>query len=176
MQRPRLSYEEFKFLFESEFRLEEELKKEYETYGSLFEQLDQIPVPDLSSNDKAEIFENIWRDHTQNSCQFSWFSKIYTFLTQPFVTFALGLCIGCFLTVSNLNGRVTTDSNTAPAPALSMERTGDMQIISGKIINEIYPQVENPKIVLEKKKEASSPQRVLYGTLDHGEVYFVCNL
>jgi hypothetical protein len=40
----------------------------------------------------------------------------------------------------------------------------------------LYPQIENPKIVVEKAEESAVPQRVLYGTLDEGETYVVWNL
>ena len=64
----------------------------------------------------------------------------------------------------------------AQEPSLVIERTGDKEIYSGRIVQELYPQVENPKIVAEKTPESDSPQRVLYGTLDKGEIYVVWNL
>jgi len=47
---------------------------------------------------------------------------------------------------------------------------------TGKVVEGLYPQIENPKIVVERPQKSSTPQRVLYGTLDNGETYVVWNL
>jgi hypothetical protein len=44
------------------------------------------------------------------------------------------------------------------------------------MIEEFYPELENPKIVLEKAGETMQPERTLYGTLDNGEITVVWNL
>jgi hypothetical protein len=72
--------------------------------------------------------------------------------------------------------RVRVVTPTATDRMLTVERTRHAQVYKGKVVERLYPQIENPKIVVEKTEESSTPQRVLYGTLDDGEVYVVWNL
>ena len=64
----------------------------------------------------------------------------------------------------------------AAEPRFAVEHTRNTQTYTGKLLQKLYPQVENPKVVVEKTQESSTPQRVLYGTLDKGEIYVVWNL
>jgi len=87
-----------------------------------------------------------------------------------------------------VNGRAnssrppTADRRMSMAPPLAaegmltIEHTRYAQVYKGKVVERLYPQIENPKIVVEKAEGSSPPQRVLYGTLDEGEVYLVWNL
>ena len=43
-------------------------------------------------------------------------------------------------------------------------------------LKKLYPQIENPKLVVEKTQQSSPPQRVLYGTLDNGAICIAWNL
>ena len=68
-------------------------------------------------------------------------------------------------------------TQTASAePMLTVEQTKYTQIYKGKMIEEFYPEFENPKVILEQVEESSPPQRTLYGTLDNGEITVVWNL
>jgi len=174
MQKQRLSLEEFKALFQDSFESQEELMKEYNSFLLIFEQLDQTPVPDLSSKEKAEIFKRSWQGQPR---EFSWVSAWLDFFKQPAVTFALGIVIGCILTLVVTNEHLAPPQKTVSTDQLlTVEHTAYTQTYKGKIINEFYPQFENPKIVVERAEESSAPQRVLYGTLDNGEIYVVWNL
>jgi len=173
MQNQRLSLEEFKALFQDKFESQEELLKEYNSFLLIFEQLDQTAVPDLSSKEKAEIFKRSWQRQPQES---SWLSVWLGFFRQTAATFALGIVIGCILTLVVTKDRLDLARMVSAGQLLTVEHTGYTQTYKGKIINEFYPQFENPKIVVEKAEESSAPQRVLHGTLDNGEIYVVWNL
>ncbi|RJP33271.1 MAG: hypothetical protein C4527_05030 [Candidatus Omnitrophota bacterium] len=180
MSNRKLTYEEFKILFSDRFQTEEEFRSEYESFFSVFEQLDRASVPDLPSCDKVNIFEQAWQGsvasmfHRQDSRDtgvLSWFAWI----RRPAVTFVSGLVIGCILTAMVMNGQIDLARTASADHPLIVEQTPYTQTYKGKIIDEIYSQIENPQIVVSKT-ERTDPRRVLYGTLDNGEVYFVWNL
>jgi hypothetical protein len=95
---------------------------------------------------------------------------------QPAVTFVLGIVIGCILVSAIRNGQTDLLLTVSPDKLLTMEHNKNTQIYKGKIIKELYPQFENPKIVVERAEETSAPHRVLHGTLDDGEIDVVWNL
>jgi hypothetical protein len=57
MKNHHLSFEEFEELFQDSFESQTELLREYNSFISTFEQLDQVIVPELSSSQKAKIFK-----------------------------------------------------------------------------------------------------------------------
>lgn len=178
MQNQHLSFEEFKALFQDSFDSQEELLKQYNSFLMIFEQLDQMPVPDLSYRKKAKIFRRSWQKQPQEpSLIFTWLGLF----RQPAVTFVLGIVIGCFLVSAITNGHTDipqTDipKTVSPDELLKIERNQNKQIYKGRIIKELYPQFENPEIVVERAEETSEPHRALHGTLDDGEIYVVWNL
>jgi hypothetical protein len=72
--------------------------------------------------------------------------------------------------------RAALPQPASPPQPLAVERAGYTQIYTGRVVERLYPQIENPKIVVERPQKAAAPQRVLYGTLDQGETYVVWNL
>ena len=173
MKKQRLSFEEFKDLFQYTFESQEELQKEYHAFLSMFEHLDQTPVPDFSPEDKATIFKRAWLERPQKS---SWILMCIYFFRQPAVAFALGIVIGCFVMFMATNEKLAPTPSVSAEPLLTVEHTKYTQTYKGKMIEEFYPEFENPKIVLEQADESSPPQRTLYGTLDNGEITVVWNL
>jgi hypothetical protein len=173
MKEQRLSFEEFKALFQDSFESQEELLREYRSFFSIFEDLDQTPVPDFSCEQKAEIFKRAWQERPQKS---SWVMTWIDFLRQPAVTFAFGIIVGCIVMSAVTNNRLRLAQTASAGPLLSVEHTKYTQTYKGKMIEEFYPEFENPKIVLEKAAASSPPQRTLYGTLDNGEITVVWNL
>lgn len=178
MHNQHLSFEEFEALFEDSFDSQEELLRQYNSFLMIFEQLDQMPVPDLSYKEKAMIFRRSWQGRPQES---PWILTLLNFFRQPAVTFVLGIVIGCTLISAITNGHTDipqTDipKTVSPDELLKIERNQNKQIYKGRIIKELYPQFENPKIVVERAEETSEPHRVLHGTLDDGEIYVVWNL
>jgi hypothetical protein len=172
MDNPRLSLEEFKALFPDRFESQEKLLSEYSSFLVLLEQLDRVPVPELSAGQKADIFRRSWQAASRNRPPiWSWLGL----LRRPAVTFAAGMVLGCALMFAVARGRAAVPE-PSPQRLLAVERTGYTQIYTGKAVEGLYPQIENPKIVVERPKESSTPQRVLYGTLDEGETYVVWNL
>ena len=59
---------------------------------------------------------------------------------------------------------------------LEVEHTRYSRTYKGKIIDELYSEFENPRIVHEKAGQNEKPQQTLHGTLDNGEIYVVWNL
>jgi len=173
MDNPRFSLEEFKALLPDRFESQEKLLSEYQSFLMLLEQLDRLDVPTLSDRDKAEIFRRSWQGRSR-SWRPAW--PWLGWLRQPAVTFATGIVLGCVLMFAVARSRAAAPQPTSPQQALAVERTSYTQIYTGKVVERLYPQIENPKIVVERPRESSKPQRVLYGTLDEGETYVVWNL
>ncbi len=173
MRNRRFSFEEFKALFPRGFASPEDLLREYNSLLSVFEQLDRMAVPELSCRAKAEIFRRSWRQPRRDCSRIRlWFA----FFRQPAATFALGIVFGCILMLAVLSRRPVPPRPTVANQPLTIERTRYMEVYKGRLVEELYPQIEDPKIVLEKPERASTSQRVLYGTLDDGEIYVVWNL
>ncbi|NQV36254.1 MAG: hypothetical protein HQ515_26415 [Phycisphaeraceae bacterium] len=173
MKNPRLSFEEFKALFHACFESQEELQNEYKTFLSTFEQLDQATVPELSGEQKDDIFRQSWQGRAQKpSWSFAWVN----WLRQPALTFAFGIVIGCILMSVVMNDPIDLTGKANAAELLKVEHTRYSRTYKGKIIDDFYSEFENPKIVLEKSEEAGQLQRTLQGTLDNGEVYVIWNL
>ena len=173
MKKTRLSFEEFKDLFQYTFETPEELQKEYHAFLSMFEHLDQTPVPDFSSEEKAIIFKQAWLERPQKS---SWILTWIGFFRQPAVAFALGIVMGCVVMFMATNEKLELTPSVSAEPLLTVEHTKYTQTYKGKMIKAFYPEIENPKIVLEQAGESSPPQKTLYGTLDNGEITVVWNL
>jgi len=179
MDSKRFSWEEFAALFPGRFESQEQLLREYRSFLAVFEHLERMPVPELSDREKAEIFRRSWRGSRRD---WSWAWAGLAVFRRPAVTFACGLVLGCILMFIVLSGRTETAGPVPVGPTLvtekplTIERMRYTQVYKGELIERMYPQIENPKIVLEKPAESASPQRVLYGTLDDGEIYVVWNL
>jgi hypothetical protein len=173
MDNPRFSLEEFKSLLPDRFESQEKLLSEYSSFLMLLEQLDRLAVPELSDRDKAEIFRRSWQGRSRDrSPVWSWLGL----LRRPAVTFAMGVVLGCMLMFTIARGRAAVPQPASPQRPLAVERAGYTQIYTGRVVEGLYPQIENPKIVVERPQKSSTPQRVLYGTLDEGETYVVWNL
>lgn len=179
MENKRFSLEEFAALFPGRFESQEQLLREYQSFLAVLEQLDQASVPELSDRQKAEIFRRSWqswrRDWTRISAWLDPFKR-------PAVAFAAGIILGCavmFVALSPRSGRILPEITSVAAaaePPLTIEHIQRTQVYKGKAVERMYPDIENPQIVVEKTRESAKPQRVLYGTLDGGEIYVVWNL
>ena len=173
MKNQRLSLEEFKAYFRDSFESQEELLTEYSSFISTFEQLDQAAVPELSAGQKAEIFRQSWQGQPQET---SWILTLLNFFRQPALTFALGIALGCILMSVVMNDPIDLTATASGDELLEIEHTRYSRTYKGKIIDDFYSEFENPKIVLERAREAGPPQQTLHGTLDNGEIYVVWNL
>lgn len=173
MENQHMSFEEFKDLFQHTFETEKELKKEYNAFLSMFEHLDRAEVPDLTSEKKATIFSRAWLERPQKTSLISTWINV---LKQPAVAFGLGIVIGCIVMSNAKNKRFDLVQSVSAEPPIMVEHTKYTQTYKGKMIEEFYPEFENPRIVLEQTDESSPPQRTLYGTLDDGEITVVWNL
>jgi hypothetical protein len=183
MDHKRLTLEEFKALFGGRFDSQDELLREYRSFQRVFEHLDSLPVPEMPVGQKAEIFQRAWQERGQDRIRL-W----PVLLRRPAVAFAAGIVLGCALMFGVMNVRAgglpsSTDVQRAslvPSGAadrtLTIEHAGRTQVYKGEIVKHLYPQIENPKVVLERAEGHSAPQRVLYGTLDDGNVTVVWNL
>jgi len=173
MNNQRFSFEEFKALFQDSFDSQEELQTEYNSFLSTFEQLDQMPVPDLPYREKAKIFRLSWQQRPQES---PGILTLLNFFRQPALTFALGIAIGCGLMSVVMNDPIDLTGTASADELLQIEHTRYSRTYKGKIVDDFYSEFENPKIVIEKAGQAEPQQRTLHGTLDNGEIYVVWNL
>jgi hypothetical protein len=173
------SLEEFAALFPGRFESQEQLLREYRSFLAVFERLDQVPVSELSGRQKAEIFRRSWQCRQHD---WSWTWTWLNVFRWPAVTFAMGIVLGCAVMFAVLNRRPVpvppeiVGPLAAAEPPLTVQHIQRTQVYQGKVVEQLYPGIENPKIVLEKTQESSPPRRVLYGTMDDGEVYVVWNL
>ncbi len=144
--------------------------KDDQIWQKLADQLESTPVPPLSTQEKDRIFRQAWtQTHPERQDL-----GLLDFWRRPAVTFSLGLALGCVVMFVGLRPRV---AQAAPSePVLAVESLGATQTYTGKAVQGILPQLENPKLVVEKTEPKDAPRRVLYGTLDDGDVYVVWNL
>ncbi|MEN6336926.1 MAG: hypothetical protein ABFE01_21940 [Phycisphaerales bacterium] len=179
MDNKRFPLQEFEELFAGRFTSREQLLREYQSFLAVFEQLDRMPAPQLSDRKKAEIFRRA-RQGSRRDCSWAW--TWLDVFRRPAATFAAGIILGCavmFVALSSRPGPVLpeiTGVAAAAEPPLTVERIQRTQVYKGRAVQRMYPQVENPRIVVEKTRESAKPQRVLYGTLDDGQIYVVWNL
>lgn len=173
MKNQRLSLEEFKELFQDSFESQAEMIKEYNSFISTFDQLDQAVVPELTSRQKAKIFSQSWQGRPQES---SWILVLLNYFRQPAMTFVFGIVIGCIIMSVIMNDHIQLTGTATAKEPLKVEHTRYSRIYKGTIIDEFYSEFENPEIVLEKAGQNAPEQRTLHGTLDNGEVYVVWNL
>jgi len=177
MDNRRFSLEEFAALFPGRFESQDELLREYRSFLVVFEPLDRMPAPPLSTGDKAEIFRRAWQGGRRD-WSWSWLD----WFRRPAVMFAAGIVLGCVVMFVVLGTRPRVAGPALPgAPVavdapLTIEHMGRTQVYKGDLVGRLYPQIENPRIVVEQAEDSEAPQRVLYGTLDDGEVYLVWNL
>ena len=179
MDSRRFPLEEFKALFPNRFESPEEMLRRYQSFLAVFEQLDQTPVPELSARQKADIFRRARQGRRRAP---AWTDVWLDLFKRPAVTFAMGIVLGCavMLTVPNRRPGTVPHETAGPLavaePPLTIEHIRRTQVYKGKAVEQMYPEIENPQIVVEKTRESAKPQRVLYGTLDNGEIYVVWNL
>lgn len=172
MKNQRLSLEEFKAFFHDSFESHEDLLREYNSFLSTFERLDQAAVPELSSGQKAEIFRQSWQIRPQKT---PWTLALLNFFRQPALTFAIGIVIGCILMSVVMNDPIDLTAPASAGELLQIEHTRYSRTYKGKLIDDFYPELENPRVVLEKAGEDDQPQWTVHGTLDNGEIYVVWN-
>ena len=173
MEHTRFSWDEFNALFPDKGKSREERLEEYNSFLRVLRQLDRAPLPALSARERADIFRRSWPGQSQRR------ASVWTWLAlwrRPAVTFSLGIVLGCLLMFVCMRDQPTLSPPTSTEPPLTVERIGRRHTYGGKILQEFYPDIENPKMVVEETQGASEPQRVLHGTLDNGEIYVVWNL
>ncbi|MHC4517419.1 MAG: hypothetical protein ACYTAS_02415 [Planctomycetota bacterium] len=173
MSNPRFSLEEFNALFPDKFASQEEMQKEYDAFLLVLEQLDQAPVPELSVRERAEIFRRSWPARPQRP---SWAWTWLALWRRPAVTFALGLVLGCILMLGVMSNRPEPTQAIPVAQPFTVERTRHAETYTGKVLQGLYPHIENPTMVVEKTQESSPPRRVIHGTLDDGKIHVLWNL
>jgi hypothetical protein len=187
MENPRFSLEEFKALFGDEAGSPDELQRRYESYLSALTGLDGSPVPPLTAEQKEDIFRQAWRQR-QTSVEPP--ARAFAPFFRVAAVFALGTAFGCasmFAAMKNhpspapspVPVQTVAAEPTAPSEAespLKVKDTQEGRVYTGKAIRELYPQIENPKMVVEQASQKSEPRRLLYGTLQKGEITVVWNL
>ena len=173
MSNPRFTREEFQALFPNTFASPEEIQKEYEAFCLVLDQLDRAPVPELSVRERAEIFRRAWPAPAQRRAP-AW--TPLAFWRRPAVTFALGLVLGCVLMLGFLGYPVQPPQPIPIEETFTVERTRHAETYAGKALQELYPHIENPTMVVERTQNAAPPRRVVQGTLDNGKIHVLWNL
>ena len=173
MKKQRHSLEEFKALFDDSFASQEALEREYDSFLSTFEQLDQAAVPELSHGQKADIFKHSWQGRPREA---PWTFTLRDVFRRPALTFALGMVVGCILMSVVLDAPINLSGTASSDELFKVEYTRHSRTYTGKIIDDFYSEFENPEIVLEESGEAGPPRATLHGTLDNGEICVVWNL
>jgi len=179
MDNKRFPLQEFEELFADRFTSREQLLREYQSFLAVFEHLDQSSVPELSVREKAEVFRRAWQGRRRD---WSWVWSPFNVFRRPAAAFALGIVLGCALMFVLLNDRMGAAPPSVAAPVaaegrpLTIDRLQRTEVFKGPAVERLFPGIENPEVVLEKTRGTAAPQRVLYGTLDGGEVYIVWNL
>ena len=160
MDNRRFTLEEFESLFPGRFESREQLLREYQSFLAMFEQLDRSSVPELTARDKAEIFRRSWRGRRRD---WSWAWTWLNVFRRPAVTFVMGIALGCAVMFVVLRGQSVPASMEVPdslAKAelpLTIEHIQRTQVYKGRAIEQLYPDIENPTIVVEKAQ--SLPRR-----------------
>ena len=173
MSDPRFSLEEFNALFPDKFASREEMLKEYDAFLLVLEQVDQATVPELSMHQRAEIFRRSWPARAQHPARaWTWLA----FWKRPAVTFALGVVVGCALVIGITRAHPAPSQPIPVEEKFTVEHTRQAETYGGKVLEGLYPQIENPTMVIERTPEASPPRRVLHGTLDNGKIQVLWNL
>ena len=172
MKKQEISIDEFKAMFPGHYASEAQLQAEYQAFLQTIDQLEQMPTSELPDSVKTEVFRQAWYQRRPN---WSW-DTLAELWRRPAVTFAMGLAFGCLLMFIALGGSVKIAQTAQASPMLAVEITGPVQTYTGKTLEGLYPQIENPKLVVEKTDSNASPKRVLYGTLDDGNIHVVWNL
>jgi hypothetical protein len=173
MENPRFTLEEFNTLFPGPFQSERERLREYRSFLLVLEQLDRVPTPELSARERAEIFRRSRPGSYQDRPSiWTWLA----FLKRPAAAFALGIVIGCVLMFACMKDRTNVPRFSVADAPFTVERIGHARAYEGKVLRALYPQVENPRMTVERAQETSEPKRVLHGTLDNGEIYVAWNL
>ncbi len=173
MKHPRFSLEEFDALFPDRFDSPAERLKEYEAFRAVLEQAEKLEVPELSTHQRAEIFRQSWAEPKERR------PRLWTCaapLRRPAVAFAAGLILGCALMFTGMRDRPQSPDPAALEQPFTVQHAGPVKTYEGKILQALYPQIENPRMVVEENQEAPKPRRVLQGTLDKGQVYVLWNL
>ena len=173
MKNQQLSLEEFKALFHDSFVSQEALQREYDSFLSTFEQLDQAAVPELSHGQKADIFKQSWQGRPRET---PWTLTLRDVFRRPALTFVLGMVLGCILMSVAMDDPIDLSGTASSDEMFKVEHTRHSRTYTGKIIDDFYSQFENPEIVLEDSGEAGPPRATLHGTLDNGAICVVWNL
>jgi hypothetical protein len=173
MSNPRFTHEEFEALFPDTFASPDERRKEYDAFCLILEQLDKAPVPELSVRERADIFRRAWPTPSQRPSP-AW--TPLAFWRRPAVTFALGLVLGCLLMLGFLGYPAQPPQSIPIEETFTVERTRNTETYAGKALQELYPHIENPTMIVERTQGATPPRRVVQGTLDNGKIQILWNL
>jgi hypothetical protein len=173
MENPRFSLEEYKTFCGKDFGSPEELQRQYESFLSALTEVDESPVPPMSAQQKAEIFQRAWQGRAAGRSPVR--MRLAPFFRAAAV-FVLGTAFGCGSMFLAMKSRPASPQPATAESPLKVRYTQDKQIYTGRAIRELYPQIENPKVVVEQASDKTEPRRVLYGTLRKGEITVVWNL
>ncbi len=155
----------------------ERCKQEFESFASTFDKANAYQVPQLKPNEHAELFEQIWSRHSSSVAKTKWSLNVFAYLRHPAFMFTLGTFFGILITILTANGSLDPAREASAEPNLRWETNGISQVISGKIVDKIYPELEDPTItVVDTPGSSGKRKKVLHGTMNDGSVQIVWNL
>ena len=126
-------------------------------------------VPALSPSEKVEMFEAAWSARSRAPFWKPWLAWLGG-ASRTATTFACGLACGVIVTLT-----LTIPEQESVAD-IEMQDHVLFTTMKGKTVEDFYPELENPVLVLEKPEfPGDSPRRVVYGTMHDGAVQVVWN-
>ncbi len=155
----------------------ERCKQEFESYTATLDKADSFHVRDLNPNEHVKQFEQIWSQYSKSvhSNHRTW--KVFEYFRHPAFMFAFGTFFGILVTILAINGSLDPVREAAAEPNLRWETNGITQTISGKIVDRLYPELENPTItVVETQEKTEKKKKMLHGTMNNGSVQIIWNL
>ncbi|RJP22934.1 MAG: hypothetical protein C4527_20990 [Candidatus Omnitrophota bacterium] len=153
-------------------------RDEYDSLVLTLNQTNLHEVPALTTVEHAELFESVWnRSKASRTSSLNWIGFVMDRIQRPIVHFVAGLACGILLTVSIANGWLDTAVEAKAEPNIRWESNGLSQTVSGRMLEKIYPDIENPTIsILNSSGNDSGSQKVLQGTMENGNIQIILNL
>jgi hypothetical protein len=157
---------------------DDDFRRDYDSLIQVLDQIEQLPEPMLEPADKVDIFENAWSVCRPES---SMFQQVYQWFTsmvwKPAVSFSLGILFGIGISFALWSGALDISQPVHADVELKFDSIGSVETIQGTVLQELYPNIENPMLVLEPdSSNPSSSKRILTGTINDGSIQVVWNL
>ncbi|MBN2329751.1 MAG: hypothetical protein JXR73_21600 [Candidatus Omnitrophica bacterium] len=149
-------------------------------YGELSAALDsarRLPVPELSAQERARMFEAAWQASELNQPERS--SGLAWPILRHAVSFCAGLACGAALLLAIVSQSGAHGFLSAPQGEITRPKNPIPAMLSGTPAAKIYSELEDPVILIQESKEEDDSiqhRRVIEGTTENGAIQIVWNL